>query len=77
MTVQTLKDMLSRRPFVPVRLTTSSCQTFEIKHPELALLTRTCLLIASEPSADGVPDDFRIISLLHVTSVEPIGAQAA
>lgn len=69
--------MLSRRPFQPVRLTLSSGQNFEIRHPETALLTRTSILIGVDAADDGVPSEFKIISLLHVTSIEPIMPQAA
>jgi hypothetical protein len=77
MTVQTFREMLARRPFQPVRLTLSSGQAFETRHPEMALLTRTSILIGTDVSEDGVPAEFKIVSLLHVTGIEPIGAQAA
>ena len=77
MTVQTFREMLARRPFQPVRLTLSSGQSFEIRHPEMALLTRTSILIGTDLSDDGVPAEFKIISLLHVASMEPMPSQAA
>lgn len=77
MTVQTSREMLARRPFQPVKLILSSGQTFEIWHPEMALLTRTSILVGTDLAEDGVPAEFKIISLLHVTAIEPIGAQAA
>jgi hypothetical protein len=77
MTLQTFREMLSRRPFQPVRLTLSSGQFYEIGHPEMALLTRSDLLIGVDLAPDGVPAEFKIISLLHVTAIEPIAPQAA
>jgi hypothetical protein len=77
MTVQTFREMLARRPFQPVRLTLSSGQSFEIRHPENAFLTRTSILIGIDVAEDGVPQEFKIVSLLHVASMEPIGGQAA
>jgi hypothetical protein len=77
MTVQTFREMLARRPFQPVKLTLSSGQTYEIRHPEMALLTRTSLLIGVELAEDGVPAEFKILSLLHVTAIEPIAGKAA
>jgi hypothetical protein len=77
MTVQTFREMLARRPFMPVKLTLSSGQSFEIRHPEMALLTRTSILIGVDLADDGIPAEFKIISLLHVTSLEPIPSQAA
>ena len=77
MTVQTFREMLARRPFQPVRLTLSSGQIFEIRHPEMALLTRTSVLIGTDLADDGVPAEFKIISLPHVASIEPLAGQAA
>ena len=77
MTVQTFREMLTRRPFQPVKLTLSSGQTFEIRHPEMAFLTRTSILIGIDAAEDGVPAEFKIVSLLHVASMEPISPQAA
>jgi hypothetical protein len=77
MTVQTFRELLARRPFQPVRLTLSSGMAYEIRHPEMALLTRTSLLIGTDLAEDGVPAEFKIVSLLHVTAIEPIASQAA
>ena len=77
MTVQTFREMLGRRPFQPVKLTLSSGQAFEIRHPEMAMLTRTSILIGTDVDAEGVPAEFKIISLLHVASMEPLTNQAA
>lgn len=77
MTVQTFREMLARRPFQPVKLTLSGGQTFEIPHPEMAFLTRTSILIGTDLAEDGVPAEFKIVSLLHITSMEPLAGQAA
>ncbi|MGB7159697.1 MAG: hypothetical protein WBD40_16640 [Tepidisphaeraceae bacterium] len=77
MTVQTFREMLSRRPFQPVKLTLSSGSSYEIRHPETAMLTRTSLLIGTDIAEDSVPAEFKIISLLHVTAMEPLTSQAA
>ena len=77
MTVQTFREMLARRPFQPVKVILSSGQSYEIRHPEMAMLTRTSLLVGVDVAADGVPAEFKILSLLHVTAIEPITQQAA
>jgi hypothetical protein len=76
MTVQTFREMLARRPFQPVKLTLSSSRVFEIRHPEMAFLTRTSILIGIDLE-DGVPAEFKIVSLLHVAAMEPLAGQAA
>ena len=55
MTLQTFREMLTRRPFRPVKLTLSSGQAYEIRHPEMALLTRSSILIGTDLADDGVP----------------------
>jgi len=72
MTVQTLREMLTQRPFKPFRLVMSSGQAYDVRHPEMALLTRTDLLVGINESEEGVPAEFRICSLLHVATIEPL-----
>lgn len=72
MTVQTFRDLLARRPFKPFRLVMSSGQAHEVRHPEMAMLTRTDLLVGVDVEDDGVPAEFKICSLLHVTAIEAL-----
>ncbi len=74
MTVQTFRDLLHRQPFKPFRLVMSSGQTYDVRHPEMAWLTRTDLLVGIDDPGDGVPSEFKICSLLHVTAIEPLNA---
>jgi hypothetical protein len=77
MTVQTFRELLNQRPFRPFRLIMSSGESYEVRHPEMALLTRTSILIGTEVADDGVPAEFRICSLLHVATIEPLSTAAA
>lgn len=72
MTLQTYRELLNARPFRPFRITLSSGQSYEIRHPEMAWLTRTDLLVGVDITEDGVPAEFRICSLLHITTIEPL-----
>ena len=72
MTLQTFRDLLSQKPFKPFRLVLSSGQTYDVRHPEMAMLTRTSMLVGTDIQDDGVPAEFKICSLLHVTAVEPL-----
>ena len=62
---------MTQRPFKPFRLVMSSGQTYEVRHPEMAMLTRTDVLVGVDIEDDGFPARFKICSLLHVTVVEP------
>ncbi|MBC8113812.1 MAG: hypothetical protein H7062_05505 [Candidatus Saccharimonas sp.] len=72
MTVQTFHDLLHQKPFRPFRLVMSSGQTYEVRHPEMAMLTRSDILIGIGDIRDGIPARFKICSLLHVTAIEPL-----
>ena len=50
----------------------SSGQSYEVRHPEIAFVTKTDMLIGVDIEDDGVPAEFKICSLLHVTAVEPL-----
>ena len=77
MTVQTFRDLLAQRPFKPFRLVMSSGQNYDVRHPEMAWLTRTSILVGIDEADDGVPAEFKICSLLHVTAVEPLSTPSA
>jgi hypothetical protein len=77
MTVQTFRNLLTQRPFRPFRLVMSSGQTYEVRHPEMAWLTRTDILVGIDETDEGVPAEFKICSLLHVTAVEPLTSSAS
>jgi hypothetical protein len=74
MTTQTFRELLSRQPFQPFRLVMSGGETYEVRHPEMAMLTRTDILVGTQIEDDGVPAEFRICALLHVATVKPLGA---
>jgi len=76
MTVQAFRELLAARPFKPFRLIMSSGETYEVRHPEMAFLTRSDLLVGID-AEDGVPAEFKICSLLHISTIEPIEGQAA
>jgi hypothetical protein len=73
MTVLTLRELLNQRPFKSFRLVMSSGQSYEVRHPEMALLTRSDILVGIDETDEGVPAAFKICSLLHVSAVESFG----
>ena len=77
MTLQTFRELMTNRPFKPFRIVMSSGQAYEVRHPEMALLTKTNILVGINETRDGVPAEFKICSLLHVTAVEPLNVAPA
>jgi hypothetical protein len=77
MTIQTFRELMTQKPFKPFRLVMSSGQTYDVRHPEVAMLTRTSMLVGTDVADDGVPTEFKICSLLHVATVEPLNEARA
>lgn len=76
MTAEALRDWMQRRPFEPFRITMSSGDAYEIRHPEMAFLTRAEIIIGLGERG-GIPSRHCTVSLLHVTAAEPIDSSAA
>ena len=72
MTLQDFQKLLKSRPFQPFRMVTSSGERHEVRHPEMAFLLRTKILLGLDPDRTGLADDWTMISLLHVTAIEPV-----
>jgi hypothetical protein len=71
-----INKVLRRQPFQPFRVHLSNGQTFEIRHPELALVGRSTMVIGL-PAPDLPPttyDLFEIIALMHINRLEPLPA---
>jgi hypothetical protein len=77
MTVQAFRELLAQRPFKPFRLVMSSGQSYDVGHPEMAMLTKSDLLVGIGDTDDEVPAEFKICSLLHVSAIEPLGSAAS
>ena len=75
MTLQDFQKLLAKRPFQPFRVILSSSDAYEVRHPEMALLSRTTLYVG-KPTPEGVPDEVDMLSLLHITAVEPANGVA-
>jgi hypothetical protein len=41
MGAEELRTLLRRQPFVPIRIHLTDGQTYQVRHPEMALLTRS------------------------------------
>lgn len=71
---QDILDLLRQTPFEPFRLFLSDGAVFEVRHPELAMVGRSTVLIglAAPGSSEPVFDRFVNCSLMHITRTEPI-----
>jgi len=76
MTTSMVRDLLRQRPFRPFRVVMSSGETYEVRHPEMAWVTKNDLFIGIDVADDGLPDDARMCPLFHVATVEPLSTDA-
>jgi len=76
MPFEAINNWLKASPFVPFCVVTSSGERYEIKHPEMAFITKPQLYVAL-PDPDGIPSRVKMISTLHVTALEPIDSGSA
>ncbi len=76
MTAETIQSHLRRQPFQHFRVLLFDGSVHEVRHPEMALLTRREVIIAMPQSARRLPSRTVICDLRHVTRIEPIVGRA-
>lgn len=72
-TADDIQSRLRERPFVPVRVVTSSGQSYDVKHPELVLVGRRFLIIGT-PSNEN-PSQIEAasrVAMLHIADLQDI-----
>lgn len=62
---------LKREPFRPIRVHISDGSSYDVRHPEMALVTRFEVVIALEPASGDVPEQSIFCDPLHITRIEP------
>ena len=67
-----IQDVLRRQPFEPFRVHLSNGQSYVVRHPESAGLTRTSVYVGTPAGDDKVPDRMIQCDLLHVVAIEPV-----
>lgn len=73
-----LRNQLRRRPFVPIRIHLTDGTTHDVRHPEMAFLTRSTVEIGiEEHEGSGIADDVMYCSLVHIVRVENVDGQMA
>jgi hypothetical protein len=70
---ESLRAEFRRQPFVPLRLYLTGGKTYDIRHPEMAMITSREVYIGTETTpGSGVAKESDLGSLLHVDRVEQI-----
>lgn len=70
-----LLEFLRRRPFEPFRICATDGRTFDVKHPDQAIVLRSRIVLAS--GDNGVPDRLEHLALVHVVRIQELAGQAS
>jgi hypothetical protein len=72
MSANDFRNLLSRRPFVPFRVVTSDGTIYEVRHPELVLVSLASVVIGyPAPEDPRNASRYDIVSMRHVVRLEP------
>ena len=67
-----IRDHLKAQPFRPIRVHVSDGSSYEIRHPEMAFVTTTQVMIALKMSTEDLPDKVVFCDPVHITCIEPL-----
>jgi len=74
-TADMIHDRVRRRPFVPLRIVTSSGQTFDVFHPDLIMVGRRDITIGiASVEHPGQYERQTRVAIMHVTALEDLPA---
>lgn len=77
-TADDIHTRLRERPFVPLRIITSSGQAYDITHPDLVLIGRRSLIVGTASTENPAHfDSANRIAILHISDLQVIAPSAA
>jgi hypothetical protein len=69
---QDLSDLLRRRPFVPFRIYATDGRTYDVRHPDQALVLRTRVILPLASNPDEYADRSEHLDLVHIIRAEEL-----
>lgn len=60
------------QPFVPIRVHVSDGAAYEVRHPEMMLVTSSMVFIVLGGKNGDVPESWGRCDPLHITRIDPI-----
>jgi hypothetical protein len=63
---------LRKQPFEPFRLFLSDGGKYDVRHPELALVSPHTVVVGLEPLRDDMPHRLAYCDPIHVVRIEPL-----
>jgi hypothetical protein len=76
MSPQDLLELLRARPFVPFRIYSTDGRTYDVRHPDQALVLRNRVILPSPPT-NGIPETLEHLSLIHIVRAEELAARTS
>lgn len=70
-----IRAHLRRQPFQPIRIYISDGAHYDVRHPEMALVARTEVVIALDSNDDDIPERFAYCDPIHITRIEPLNGK--
>ena len=66
-----IEKQLRQRPFVPFRLCMTDGASLEVRHPEMILISRTILAVATFNARAQKPETIVFCDPVHIIRLEP------
>jgi hypothetical protein len=75
---QDLLKAIRQRPFAPFRLHVSDGTIYEIRHPELLMVSPRSAIVGLPPKEKTAAqvEDYEIVDLRHIVRLEPLATAA-
>jgi hypothetical protein len=74
-TANDIKNRLVEQPFVPLRIITSSGQSYDVPHPDLVWVSNRWLMIGKPSNENPIvvdADATSRVAILHITDVQDL-----
>jgi len=69
-------EHLRKQPFEPIRIFMSDGARFDVRHPDMCVVSRSTLYIGiPDPRTKGVAMRVAHCALIHVTRIEPVNGR--
>ena len=72
MRTQEIENQLRQRPFVPFRLRMSDGKAYDVRHPEMLMVSRTILAVAIHRPRTRQPEAIVFCDPVHIIRLEPM-----
>jgi len=72
MSAQDLLELLRARPFAPFRIFATDGRTYDVRHPDQALVLRTRVVLPLAAGPGEVPERSEHLALVHVVRMEEL-----